>query len=498
MAVRVVRLSKSRFQAGLQCPKRLWLLCHRPEWADPPTAGREAIFAQGHRVGRLARERFPGGMLVAEDHLHGEEALETTQALLADGIRTLYEAAFVHDEVFVRADVLTHEDGGWVLAEVKSSTRVKDEHLWDAAIQVHVLRGAGLPVDGVRLVHVNTAYVYPGGGYDLDQLFIAADITGHVEELLPQVPPRLAEMRAVLADECPPTVVGRRCGSPYDCEFAGFCRAELPAYPVIDLPRYADDLVRRLFAAGVFSLHDVPLGFPGLTPQQRSVCSCVQSGRPLVRPGLAKAMADLRPPLHFLDFETFNPALPLYPDTAPYQVLPMQWSCHSLLGDHAPVHRDFLHTASSDPRRAFAQSLLAALGDEPGAIVAYSSYEGIVLARLVEALPDLAAGLSRLQARVFDLATLVRGFVEHPEFHGGWSLKVVLPALAPDVTYEGLAIQEGGAASSRYAQAISGALGEVEQAQIFADLRAYCAVDTLGLLRVFQELRRLAEEGKAA
>ena len=52
------RLSKSRYQAGLQCPKRLWLDCYRRDLAGPAVEVTQAVFDTGHRVGKVAREHF--------------------------------------------------------------------------------------------------------------------------------------------------------------------------------------------------------------------------------------------------------------------------------------------------------------------------------------------------------------------------------------------------------------------------------------------------------
>jgi hypothetical protein len=151
-----------------------------PELADPPTEALQAVFDQGHAVGALAREYFAGGVLVEEDYLHGFEALRTTERLVRDEVRCLYEPAFMHDDVLVRVDILFKEpgDAGWALIEVKSSAQPKPEHTTDLAIQTYVLRGAGLPVTSCHLLHLNSSYVYAGGAYDLGQLFTLVDLSG--------------------------------------------------------------------------------------------------------------------------------------------------------------------------------------------------------------------------------------------------------------------------------------------------------------------------------
>ncbi|MHB0979123.1 MAG: DUF2779 domain-containing protein [Thermoleophilia bacterium] len=486
---RTPRLSKSRFQTGLQCPKKLWLACFEPHLADPIDEVQQAIFDQGQRVGEAARARFPGGVLVAEDHTQSAAALVTTAGLVADGATCLYEAAFEYDGVLVRADVIVRQpDGRWDLVEVKSTSKAKPEHDTDVAIQLYVLEGAGLSVRAAGVLHLDTGYVYGGGAYDLEALFALTDVTDTARDLLPQIPTLLAQMKAMLASECPEVRVGKHCALPYDCDFRGHCHDYLPEFPVTEIPRIGAEVLDALLAGGIFSMRQVPPDYPGLTDAQRAICELVRAGVPHFVPGLKEEIGALGYPLHFLDFETVAHALPLHAGTRPYQALPVQWSCHTLRGDGSLEHRDFLHEERSDSRRSFAESLLRGLPPN-GRIVVYSGYENTVLRSLAADLPDLAPGIALVQARLYDLLPVVRRYVRHPRLLGRASLKVVLPALVDGFSYDELAIQNGAVAGLRYAAALDDALPENERRQFFADLRAYCANDTLALVRLFETLR---------
>ena len=486
---KIPRLSKSRFQTGLQCSKALWLQCYRPDLAGAVSEAQQAIFDNGHRVGELARERFPGGVLVAEDFRQSAAALATTRRLLAGPWRCVFEAAFSHDDLFVRPDVLMRlDDGTCHLIEVKSSTGVKPEHVTDAAVQRWVLEGTGLTVSRVSLLHLDSTYVYPGGPYDLERLFALDDVTSQVDEFVPKIPAEVARLRATLQAECPDLLIGAQCARPYPCAFLDHCHAYLPDFPVTELPRVDAELLATLLQEGVLSLRDVPLDHPGLTPAQRDACSMAQCGEPRFDAGLVAALGELVPPIHFLDFETWGSALPVFPGTTPYQQVPTQWSLHTLAPDGALVHREYLHTEPTDPRAAVAATLLEALGDDGGSIVVYTDYERRVLAAMADALPDRADDLRALLPRLFDLHALVKRYVRHPAFRGRTSLKLVLPALVDDVTYEGLAVRDGVTATLRYEAATRGVLSDDERLHIFADLRAYCAVDTLALVHVARVL----------
>ncbi|HZK48837.1 MAG TPA: DUF2779 domain-containing protein [Thermoleophilia bacterium] len=483
------RLSKSRFQTGLQCYKKLWLKCFEPSLADPIDEVQQAIFDQGHRVGDLARERYPGGVLVAEDYRHTAAALAKTAELIASGASCLYEAAFEYDGVLVRADVIVRRlDGSWELVEVKSTSKAKLEHHTDVAIQLYVLEGAGLSVAAAGVLHLDTSYVYAGGAYDLIELYSLADVTERARAILPNIPGLLADMKAMLSSDCPDVRVGKHCTQPYDCDFRGYCHSHLPEFPVTGLPRIGDALLDALLADGILSMRDVPPDYPGLTDAQAAACELVRDGRPHFAAGLVEQLGALGQPLNFLDFETVASALPLYAGTRPYQALPVQWSCHTLHADGALEHREFLHEERSDPRRSFALSLPAGLPPQ-GRVVVYSSYENTVLTSLSGDLPDLSARIADIQDRLFDLLPLVRRHVRHPDILGHASLKYVLPALVDDLSYDDLAVQNGAVAGLRYAAALADGFPEAERRQLFADLRAYCATDTLALVRLFQTLK---------
>jgi hypothetical protein len=483
------RLSKSRFQTGLQCPKALWLSTHARELADPTPYTQQHIFDTGNTVGELARERFAGGVLVAEDYTQPAQALETTRRLLADPPSAIFEAALEYGGVFVRPDALVRVgEDLWDLYEVKSGTKVKDVNITDVAVQMWVLEGAGLPIRRAHLMHLDKTYVYQGGEYDLERLFIAEEVTAAARAYLPLVPQLVAEMLAMLDVDEPPTIaIGKHCDSPYTCSFWGHCHEFLPRQPVTELPRINESLLNSLVADGIFAIQDVPLDYPNLSGAQREVCELVRSGEPRIVGDVGRSLAGLAYPIHFLDFETFMSALPLYPGTHAWQMITFQWSDHILYENGDLEHREFLHEGAGDPRPAFTESLLEALGDT-GSVVVYSPFENTRLRELAIAYPEHAKSIAGIQSRIFDLLRTVRTHVRHPDCLGGASIKVVLPALVKDLSYDGLGISDGGVASMLYCQAATGALTDEERAIVYADLRDYCGTDTLAMVRLYEVL----------
>ncbi len=487
----VPKLSKSRFLSGLQCHKRLDLELHEPDLGAEADEGLQAILDMGTAVGALARRRFPGGRLIAEDHLHHCEAEQTTVAALADAsLPAIYEGAFTHDDVRIRADVLARTEGGaFDLIEVKSTAGAKASHQWDVAIQLYVLEGLGVRVPRAFLMHLNRDYVYPGGEYDLEQLFVCADLTDSARERRPDVVASLAAMRAALRAESSPVIsTGPHCSTPYACPFWEHCHDGGSEHPIGELPHMRARLRERLVSMGIADLGAVPVEFDGLSPLHLRVLEAVRTGVRYHDPAIREALSKATFPVHFVDFETFNPALPLYPGTRPYQIIPFQWSDHILGVDGALRHCEYLHDGRGDPRRRFAETLLETATGE-GSIVVYSGYESSRLAALATELPDLAPGLEALRARLFDLLPVIRNHVYDPQFRGSFGIKAVLPALVPDLGYEDLAIQDGGLASVAYAAIVAPTTPVDRVVELRRALLAYCKRDTEAMLELFRLLR---------
>lgn len=494
--VNTPRLSKSKFISGLQCDKRLYLEIYQPQLATPPDAGTQAILDMGTEVGELARQRFAGGRLVTAGYRQSEAALAETAALMADpSVPAIFEAAIQADGVLIRVDILERvrsaEGGeqGWRLIEVKSSTKVKDVHLDDLALQRHVLVSAGLTIVGSHLMRINTGYVYAGGTPDLCQLFAIDDVSGPVAERQELVPDKLNAMKRMLREPSVPAVEpDDHCFSPYECPFWAHCTSRKPARWIFYLPG-SKHLAGELATRGIVTIDEIPNGTK-LTPVQRKVKDNVE----WVSEKLAAALDTVKRPVHHLDFETMMLAVPRFAGTRPYQALPVQWSNHIEGDGGALLHQEFLHTEESDPRRPLAEALLTSLGDR-GSICVYSPYEKSVIEQLAEALPDLKTALRALIKRIWDLHPIVKEHYYHPDFGGSYSLKEVLPALVPALRYDDLGIREGGQAASEYYKMVFVETDWIERARIQDALLAYCKRDTLAMV----ELRRvLAEKAKCS
>ena len=237
-------LSKSKFLSGLQCHKRLYLEITHPELGEPPDPSTQALLAMGTEIGTLAQRRFPGGVLVPPALRPRDAAVAETAKLIGDvHVPAIFEGALKHDDVVVRVDILERVPDAqgaltaWRLIEVKSSTRVKDVHLDDLAIQRHVLTSAGMNIAASCVMHIDTGYLYNGGEIDLEALFSVEDVSALVAARQEKVPEQLAAMRSMLLEPQPPAIEpDQRCHSPYDCPFWSHCTKQKPARWIYFLP----------------------------------------------------------------------------------------------------------------------------------------------------------------------------------------------------------------------------------------------------------------------
>ena len=489
------RLSKSRFLSGLQCHKRVYLEIHRPELATPPDPSTQAILAMGTEIGLLARRRFPGGVLATVGFRQREAAIAQTAALLQDpNVPAIFEGAFEHEGVVVRVDILERvldETGrplGWRLIEVKSSTRVKDIHLDDVAIQSYVLLGSGITLAGTCLMHIDTAYVYQGGQVDLQALFAIEDVSEIVASRRGQVPERLAGMRSALIESQPPAIgPDGRCHSPYECPFWTHCTKDKPARWIYYLPG-SKEMVNRLAQEGITTIDEIPDGAT-LSLTQRRVKDNVE----WVSTNLGVSLRSVQYPVHHVDFETVMLAVPRFPATRPYQAIPVQWSNHIELESGDIIHHEFLHVDPTEPRKRWAEALIESLG-EKGSIVVYSAYEEAMMRQVIEAFPELRQPFSAIIKRLWDLHPIIKEHYYHPRFQGSYSIKTVLPAVVPAMGYDDLEIQEGGQAANEYYRMVFLESDWIEQARIKDALLRYCARDTMAMV----ELRRMLMKKAAA
>ena len=476
-------ITKSELLSGIRCPRQLWLRTYQANLARP-FATSELAAAAGIELGNIARCKYKEGVLVGHVEQPDLAVINTSRLLSGDKAVPLFEAAFVHGDVLMRTDLLVPSAVGWRMVELKSSGSVKDRHLIDCAVQLWVLEGTGISVSKVCLAHVDGSFEYAGFG-DYAGLLIEEDVTDKVREILGDVPHWLDAHQDILSGAKPDMRMEGKCDG---CVFLNHCGLDMPEYPVSILP-YGRKLVDELQEAGIADVRDIPAG---LLNSERHVIvwRATQTGTAYISRVLQEEMAKLSYPRFFLDFESINFVIPRWVGTRPNQQIPFQWSCHIEREENELEHREFLDASGHAPMRAFAESLIAGV-EEKGPIIVYGAFEQTILKQLITFCPDLERPLRDIIDRLTDLLPMLREHYYHPNMKGSWSIKAVLPTIAPHLDYAMLEeVQNGMMAQQAYMNIINPDTTSEQREQTICNLLKYCELDTLAMVEIVSYFER--------
>lgn len=485
-------VTKSDWLHAMQCLPGAWYGL-REEISAPDEAARFRM-EQGQEVGALARELFPDGVLVGRSGVLS--SAEHTHELISAGVDTLFEPTFPLPPFIAKADILTHDNHGWHVLEVKSNfsdTSQMDELLDDLAYTVWILSEAGIKIGRASLLLLSRAYQFGGGP---EQLFKVIDKTAEAITRAGEFDvAKNATLAALFRDHPPKAKLSSACR---ECKrFGDTCLHTGAAHTVLEIPQLHYTKLAKLSEAGIIDLADVPADLKLNERQQRARYSAL-SGNTVVEVGLEAALAALVWPCHYLDFETLATVLPLYPGHGCHKQILTQFSIHHReTKDSEPTHTEYLADPSRDCQRELAEALIGAVGDR-GSIIVYSDFEAKRIKALEEAYPDLAERLELILGRLVDLLPIIRDNVYHPEFRGSFSIKNVLPALVPDLSYENLDIRNGEVAVARFARMARGEIGGDAVNAIRQQLLEYCKMDTFAMVSLHGVLDELASGRRRA
>lgn len=481
-------LSKSQFIRGLQCHKSLWLYKNRQDLRAEPDSALQATFDEGTDVGILAQKLFPGGHNIEFEGTSFDEKVSRTQKLIDSGVETIYEATFQHDDILVMVDILHKGPKGWDSYEVKKSTAVKLVHEEDVAVQYYVVNKAGLPLNSASLVHINNQYTRRGE-LDVNQLFTIVNLTEVVQGKQNLITSDLEAMRTALEGDDPEIDIGPHCSDPYQCDFSGHCWTHIPNPSVFNLSRMRSNKKFELYNSGVVKFEDLPEDYPLSQAQKMQVEAELTGTEYFDAPAVRAFLDTIHHPLYYLDFETFNPAVPPFDDTRPYQRIPFQYSLHYQENwDGELQHVEFLAEEGTDPREELVKSLVENISKGACVLTYNRGFEQGVIRELAEQFPRYGKELMTIHDSILDLmAPFQSKAVYKKEMNGSYSIKTVLPALIPEMGYDGMEIGGGGQASSTYAT-LHLIEDSAERRKIRQDLLEYCKLDTLAMIKIIEKL----------
>ena len=488
-------LSKSTFIRGCQCHKSLFLYKFYPKLRDEITEAQQAIFDRGTNVGLLAQQLFPGGINAKPPTPYEyQKSILDTQMAIASGAEVIYEAAFQFNGVLAALDILVKENGKWKIVEVKSSTSVSDTYVLDTALQYWIVTNCGYEVSDVGVLHLNNQYIRKGE-LDLQQLFTYESTLEKVFPLQDFIHEQVEEQLKLISEKKLPAIdIGLQCDDPYTCDFHGHCWQHIPDYSVFNISRLRAEKKFELYYKGITRLEDIPDDFPLNENQWLQVNSHKSGNTTIDKSKIQNFLKSFDYPVFFMDFETFMPALPLYDNSRPYQQIPFQYSLHYLNKPGSELqHFEFLAESdiNIDPRIKFIEQLLTDTKGKGTILVYNEAFEKTRLAEVARDFPQYADDINERLTRIKDLMTPFRDkSIYMPEMRGSYSIKKVLPALIPELSYNKLEINNGGMASMGFEQLFYETNKTVIE-NTRKNLLEYCKMDTFAMVKLLEFIEQI-------
>jgi len=488
-------LTKSDYKNGLRCLKYLWIAKNKKELLPSITADVQFTIDQGHFVGQLATNLFPKGILLETDFFKN---INDSKLALEKHL-PLYEAGFTFNQCYARVDILNPNEDGWDIIEVKSGSSVKEEHLHDVAFQEYVLRNSGLNIKNCYICVLNNEYIR-AGELNINSLFKLENVSDKISKYQEGIEERISIFQKVINSLLPiecnlcKNCLGGMFSS--ECSLADECMKFLPMHNIFDL--YNSRKRFELYEQGIVDLSKIPESIK-LNENQTVQVHAIKHNKVIInKDNIKQFLSKFKFPLYFLDFETFNLAVPPYDNLKPFQRYPFQYSLHILESEDSELkHISFLGDENKDCRKEFVESLIANLGSKGSIIVYNASFELGVLKEQMQLYPEYTDKLTPLFERVIDLIIPFKEFwYYNPLQKGSCSIKQILPVLT-DLDYAQLAIHNGGMASCNYSFIAFGNLvtKELPKAKDIQDIRLnlekYCELDTYAMYLIYMKLKEL-------
>jgi hypothetical protein len=486
-----VILTKSKYKLGLACPRSLWTQIYEPKKLEGLNEQALHRIDEGHIVGEYAKQLYSNGIEIKD--IKFEPVIEETQELLKKRV-PMFEAGFMFNNCFTRPDILVPiGKDKWRVIEVKASTCAKPEHIEDIAFQKYIYENCGLKIESYNVLYLNNEYIR-NGDIDVNKLFVMEDVTEKVEQAYEGIDNRVKYLLELInTDTYDENKYGKHCDNPKDCPNPSLCWDFLPKNNVFDLTRGKAKAKTLLNDCDCIEIKNIPLRFK-LTEKQSIQYDCAKHNKVHIEKNMIKDFLNkFQYPLYYLDYETYNSAIPLYDGFKSYQRIPFQFSLHIQREPNGELeHIEFLAEGNKDPRPEFIKKLKESLGDE-GSIVVYNvGFEKSVTREVTEFLPEYKDWFKTIVPRFIDLWDIFRNFWYYNNTQcGSTSIKYVLPTLIPEKNYSDLEIGNGGDASLQYFYTIHKYDCQEKIDDIRNHLLLYCCQDTLSMYDILEHIKKL-------
>lgn len=488
-------LTKTDFIHYLRCPESLWLTKNEPDEAKKGELSffLQKIIDEGYEVEAYAEQLFPDAIKLPDDN-----DAKVTLRTLKQGHNHFFQAAFETPEGgFARVDVLELlSDGTWHLYEIKSSSQVSTKkshnHIFDACFQKYVLEENGLNVSRVSIIHLNKEYRRQGE-IEPSELLETTEVTNEVTKEYPIISRKIQdalkyiELSKIDKNQCSCL---RKTRS-NRCDNFDYFNSQLPKHPVHEIRRITEKKLTALLNSGYVSLSEVPDNF-ALNNSQKSQVDSFRKNQPQIEIETIKTKLNgLGFPLHFYDYETYSSAIPKLDGIGPHQHIPFQVSIHTLYENGDMEHFEYLGEKMEIPNGMI--EAMKEFTETQGTFISWhASFENSRNKEMALVLPKHGNYLDYISGNTFDLEEIfTEDYIDY-RFTGSSSIKKVLPVLVPELSYDNLEVQDGTMAMDVWGRMVlRNDIPDDETRRIRKDLLAYCKLDTLAMVEIYQYLIQL-------
>ena len=490
-----MQLSKSEYMMYLKHPAWVWIKKHDKKKLPEIDANQQAMFDAGHDFEQYAEALFEDGAKLGFDSYDEYLSLPSrTQQAINSNTPTIFQGRIESENNTFIFDILDRVSSDeFDLYEIKSSTKVKEDHYYDLAFQLYVAQSAGLKIRSIYVIHVNNNYVR-SGPVKPEAITVTEEVSEQVRSMQSETENNIAAAWQCIRQTDMPDPSPRHAGLN---SFRDYMEVysnikDIPHNSIYNLYGLDPELCAHLEDAGVESISEIPENLK-LKPKQQWQVSAVKADEPIVKANKIESFLNsLDYPLYFLDYETLADVVPPFDGLKPYQQLPFQYSLHILNSPDSDVeHYEYLHADQSNPAEPLVQQLIKELG-EKGSILTWSKrFEQGCNELMAKLLPQHKEALDAINTRILDLMDpFAYGWYIDAEFRGSASIKSVLPVLAPDLSYKDLDVQEGGSAQRLWMDAILRDNYSGDRDELMDSLLEYCKLDTLAMVRIFEFLSK--------
>lgn len=491
----VKQLSKSDYMLFLRHPAWLWLKKHDKEKLPPIDEDTQAIFDAGFIFESYAEKLFPEAVKIESDRSSYQgykDLTPKTKAAIESGAKAILQGRFEAGEITCICDVLVRvDDKTFNLYEIKSSTSVKPDHVFDLAFQIETIEGAGYKIDKVFVVHVDNEYVR-SGEVKADELSKVTEVTEKVKEQKEFTKENIGKaLEIVKRKDCPDiSPAHTKLGAFSDWLSIYKTMSNIDEYSIYDLCSVNAGAIGELEALGIKKLSEIPIDFK-LNSKQHSQIQATKNDEVFVnKQRIKEFLSRIKFPLHFLDYETLSSVVPYFDGLGPYKQLPFQYSLHVLDKPESEVkHFEYLHCENSNPVKPLTESLKSQIGTKGTVLVWFEGFEKSCNELMGAVAPEYEEFYQNINDRVVDLMIpFSTGSYVHKDFFGSASIKKVLPVLIPELSHKDLDIHAGSAAQRLWMEAVLDGKRPDEKDKILNDLKKYCKLDTYAMVRIYQHL----------